>query len=399
MMASAAVTSRKVSSLSPSPPPPASAASSRNSRNATFPLGSVTRLLTICLSLLLLASPAAASSKNIQMREMDSDAIVPLRSHSIYAPYVDSNLQNKFWDFGADAIVDTNRHIRLTQDRPSQTGWLWSRLPLTADNFEIVFEFKIEGHASHVAGDGMALWLTQDRAKPGPVFGSINYFTGLGLFFDTYPNSRHPYSFPRISLMNGNGVEAYENDKDGARQEVAGCSIDYRNAKIATKGKLIHVKDVYTELQIHHTEWDHWESCFKLDNVTLPLNPYLGFSALTGDVSDNHDIVSVTTSNIVYRNKTPQQMHEMKKKLFPEKYGVKNSKKKGWSFGGNTKGYSSDVSEPSTRGSGRGGFAGFVLGLFGVLFWLIKWALILAAVGALVMLGLQYQKRQNMKRF
>ncbi|CBQ69281.1 related to vesicular integral-membrane protein VIP36 [Sporisorium reilianum SRZ2] len=383
---------------SPSPPPPPSpnaASHLRSSRTRLLPL-----LFSTLLSLLLLASRATASSKNIQMREMDSDAIVPLRSHSIYAPYVDSNLQNKFWDFGADAIVDTNRYIRLTQDRPSQMGWLWSRLPLTADNFEIVFEFKIDGHASHVAGDGMAVWLTQDRAKPGPVFGSINYFTGVGLFFDTYPNARHPYAFPRISLMSGNGVEAYENDKDGARQEVAGCSIDYRNAKIATKGKLIHVKDVYTELQIHHSEWDHWESCFKLDNLTLPLNPYLGFSALTGDVSDNHDIVSVTTSNIVYRNRTPQQLRDMKKLHFPEKFGAK-PKKKGWSFGGNTKGYSSDVSEPSARGGGggRGGFVGFVVGVFGVVFWLLKWALILAAVGALVMLGLQYQKRQNMKRF
>lgn len=368
----------------------------------SFGLHRVTFALAALVSLLvLLFTPGvSASAKNIQMREMDSDAIVPLRSHSIYAPYVDSNLQNKFWDFGANAIVDTNRYIRLTQDRPSQMGWLWSRLPLTAENFEIVFEFKIDGHASHIAGDGMAVWLTQDRAKPGPVFGSINYFTGLGLFFDTYPNARHTYSFPRISLMNGNGVEAYENDKDGARQEIGGCSIDYRNAKIATKGKLIHVKGVYTELQVHHSEWDHWESCFKLDNVTLPLNPYLGFSALTGDVSDNHDIVSVTTSNIVYRNRTPQQLREERMKHFPEKYGLK-PKKSGWSFGGNTKGYSSDVSSGrgGTSGSARGGFVGFLLGLVRFVFWLVKWALILAAVGALAMLAWQYQKRQNMKRF
>lgn len=375
------------------PTQPAAATSGRRC-SRRFALG-----FSTLLSLLTLVSLVSASSKNIQMREMDSDAIVPLRSHSIYAPYVDSNLQNKFWDFGADAIVDTNKHIRLTQDRTSQMGWLWSRLPLTADNFEIVFEFKISGHASHVAGDGMAVWLTQDRAKPGPVFGSINYFTGLGLFFDTYPNSRHPYSFPRISLMNGNGVEAYENDKDGARQEVAGCSIEYRNAKIATKGKLIHVKDVYTELLVHHSEWDHWESCFKLDNITLPVNPYLGFSALTGDVSDNHDVVSVTTSNIVYRNRTPQQLRDERMRHFPEKFGIK-PKKKGWSFGGNTKGYSSDVSSgKSSSGGGGGGFVGFIKGLFGFVFWIIKWGLVLAAVGALAMLGWQYQKRQNMKRF
>ncbi|SAM84315.1 related to vesicular integral-membrane protein VIP36 [Ustilago bromivora] len=379
----------------------ASTAMSFASRSGSSTL--TTLFLAILSSLFILASSVSASAKNIQMREMDSDAIVPLRSHSIYAPYVDSNLQNKFWDFGADTIVDTNRHIRLTQDRSHQMGWLWSRLPLTAENFEIVFEFNVDGHASHVAGDGMAVWLTQDRAKPGPVFGSINYFTGLGIFFDTYPNSRHPYSFPRISIMNANGVEAYENDKDGARQEVAGCSIDYRNSKVATKGKLIHVKDVYTELQIHHSEWDHWESCFKLDNITLPLNPYLGFSALTGDVSDNHDVVSITSSNLVYRNRTPQQLRQEKIKHFPEKFGAK-PKKKAWSFGGNTKGWSSDVN--SVGGSGnkggagvRAGFVRFVKDVFGFGFFLLKWGLVLAAVGALVLLGLQYRKKQNMKRF
>lgn len=33
----------------------------------------------------------------------------------------------QFWDFGGDAYVDTNKYIRLTQDRGSQAGWLWTR--------------------------------------------------------------------------------------------------------------------------------------------------------------------------------------------------------------------------------------------------------------------------------
>ncbi|PWY99941.1 hypothetical protein BCV70DRAFT_102905 [Testicularia cyperi] len=371
-----------------------------SARSGSFGMSMSRFLSVVLLSLTCLAHIVAAQEKKIQAKEMDSDAIVPLRSHSIYAPYVDSNLQNKFWDFGADAIVDTNRHIRLTQDRPSQTGYLWSRLPLTAESFEITFEFKIDGHASHVSGDGMAMWLTQDRTKIGPVFGSINYFTGLGIFFDTYPNSRHPYTFPRVSVMNGNGVEAYENAKDGARQEIAGCSLDFRKTKVATKAKLTHVKDVFTELLVHYKEWDHWESCFKLDNITMPTNPYLGFTALTGDVSDAHDVVSVSTSNIVYRNRTPEQIRQQRIKQFPEKYGVAKPKKSSWNFGGNTKGSSKEIgSVHEGQSSGRGGFLGFLGAIFGFLFTLIKWALILAAVGAIVMLGLQYQKRRNMKRF
>ena len=38
---------------------------------------------------------------------------------------------------------NTNRHVRLTQDKPSQTGWLWSRMPLSPGNWQIDVEFKV----------------------------------------------------------------------------------------------------------------------------------------------------------------------------------------------------------------------------------------------------------------
>ena len=70
---------------------------------------------------------AALAAGSYRSQDLNSDALIPLRTHSIAAPYVDSNLQNKFWDFGGDTIIDTARYIRLTQDKPSQSGWLWSR--------------------------------------------------------------------------------------------------------------------------------------------------------------------------------------------------------------------------------------------------------------------------------
>ncbi|KAI6111937.1 hypothetical protein EDD16DRAFT_1428915, partial [Pisolithus croceorrhizus] len=45
---------------------------------------------------------------------------VQLRTHSIHPPYIDEDLQNRWWDFGADAYVNTNKHIRLTRAVPSQ---------------------------------------------------------------------------------------------------------------------------------------------------------------------------------------------------------------------------------------------------------------------------------------
>lgn len=34
------------------------------------------------------------------------------------------------------------------------------------------------------------MWLTKQRMTEGPVFGSVDRFEGLGIFFDTYDNER-----------------------------------------------------------------------------------------------------------------------------------------------------------------------------------------------------------------
>lgn len=44
---------------------------------------------------------------------------------------------------------------------------------------------QINGKGHSLFGDGLAMWLTKDRAQPGPVFGSVDYFTGLAVFLDT----------------------------------------------------------------------------------------------------------------------------------------------------------------------------------------------------------------------
>ena len=114
-----------------------------------------------------------------------------LRTHSLFAPYVDQELQNGWWDFGGSTIIDANNHIRLTQDKQSERGWIWSRLPLTVKSYQVEFEFKVQGKNNHLYGDGFAMWLTNGRDKEGDVFGSVNKFQGLGVFFDTYANTRH----------------------------------------------------------------------------------------------------------------------------------------------------------------------------------------------------------------
>src|SRR6266567_5713386 len=46
-------------------------------------------------------------------------------------------MQSRWFDFGGDTIVRTDKYIRLASDKPSRSGWIFSRVPLTATNWEV----------------------------------------------------------------------------------------------------------------------------------------------------------------------------------------------------------------------------------------------------------------------
>ncbi|PPQ92433.1 hypothetical protein CVT25_008654 [Psilocybe cyanescens] len=262
----------------------------------------------------------AAADDKTRLGNDTIDRTLQLRTHSIYAPYIDQDLQNRrltpilyrWWDFGADAYVNTNKHIRLTRNRPSQMGWLWSRLALTPSNFVVEVEFKVTGDSSHLFGDGLAMWITKERAEPGPVFGNRDQFTGLGIFLDTYANSKHSYSFPRIVGIVGDGQAKYDFGNDGDSQARGACSANFRRTNVATKLKVTYVKDSFLDVKIQYKAWDDWTDCFRIEKLSLPANPFLGFSAMTGDVSDAHDIISVTSYSAIVSQ--PDQARNKHKK-------------------------------------------------------------------------------------
>jgi len=178
-------------------------------------------------------------------------------------------------------------------------GWLWSRLALTASNYVIEVEFKISGDPSHLFGDGMAMWITKERAQEGPIFGNKETFEGLGIMLDTYANERHSYGFPRIIGVMLDGKTKYDWHHDGDSQALGGCSVNFRRTNVATKLKVSYVKGSFLDVKIQYKAWDDWTDCFNVPNITLPTNPFIGFSAMTGDVSDAHDIISVTSYSAI----------------------------------------------------------------------------------------------------
>lgn len=190
-------------------------------------------------------------------------------------------------------------YVRLTSDRPSQTGWLFSRVPLTATNWEIEVEFKISGK-NQLFGDGFAMWITRQRGQVGPVFGSTDRFEGLGVFVDTYKNNRPGTVFPYVMAMHGDGSKSYDKNNDGKYGELAGCSArGIRHSNIPTKLRLTYFQDKYLKLDLQYKNEDEWVNCFDIDGPPqIPNIAYLGFSAETGELSDNHDIVAVRAYNL-----------------------------------------------------------------------------------------------------
>lgn len=189
--------------------------------------------------------------------------------------------------------------MRLTSDRPSQEGWLFSRVPLTATNWEVEVEFKISGK-NQLYGDGFAMWVTRQRGQPGPVFGHADNFEGLGIFVDTYKNNRPGVVFPYVSAMFGDGKTSYDKGTDGKSTELAGCSArGIRHASVPTKLRLTYFQEKQLKLELQYKNEQDWMLCFETESPpAIPNIAYLGFSAETGELSDNHDIVSIRSKNL-----------------------------------------------------------------------------------------------------
>ncbi|GAB7360124.1 hypothetical protein MBLNU230_g7887t1 [Neophaeotheca triangularis] len=242
---------------------------------------------------------AWAPSALAQEEEVASDIkSIPLRTHSISSPYLDSDMQSRWFDFGGSTIVRADKHMRLTSDHPSKSGWIFSRVPLTATNWEIEFEFKISGKGN-LFGDGFAMWVTKDRAEQGSVFGMKDRFEGLGIFFDTYKNNRPGVVFPYVMAMVGDGQTSYDQANDGKANELAGCSArGIRNTEIPTKARITYFQEKTLTMDLMYKKEDEWTRCFEVPGVKLPGVSYLGFSSETGELSDNHDIIKVDTKNL-----------------------------------------------------------------------------------------------------
>jgi mannose-binding lectin 2 len=178
------------------------------------------------------------------------------------------------------------------------------------------------------------MWLTKQRATAGPVFGSVDKFEGLGIFFDTYKNNRPGTVFPYVMAMVGDGVKPYDKSNDGKDNEFMGCSArGIRGASVPTKAKLTYFQDKSLKLELQYKAEDQWELCFETtEPPMIPSVAYLGFSAETGELSDNHDIIAVNTKNLYDTKNRPDPQTQKPGSGSGRQRDRKGSVKKGGSW-------------------------------------------------------------------
>nr|XP_020141843.1 VIP36-like protein isoform X3 [Microcebus murinus] len=266
---------------------------------------------------------------------------------------------SSLWNLMGNAMVMT-QYIRLTPDMQSKQGALWNRVPCFLRDWELQVHFKIHGQGKkNLHGDGLAIWYTKDRMQPGPVFGNMDKFVGLGVFIDTYPNeekqqedqvlkscvpieesgldskvtvkegerkkkarARAPedtwlwaqkrrYSpgvqrvFPYVSAMVNNGSLSYDHERDGRPTELGGCTAIVRNLHYDTFLVIRYVKRHLT-IMMDIDGKHEWRDCIEVPGVRLPRGYYFGTSSITGDLSDNHDVISLKLFELTVE-RTPEE--------------------------------------------------------------------------------------------
>jgi mannose-binding lectin 2 len=226
------------------------------------------------------------------------------REYSLIKPYQSAGLDIPYWQISGHTMV-SGQQIRLTANVQGRQGAIWNSIPVQSRDWEMVVSFKIHGDSGKLYGDGLGIWYARDQARVGEVFGSINQFSGLGIFVDTYSNDFKSYAhtFPYLYAMINNGSVHYNNDVDGADTQLggadAGCELKVRNKEYDTQVLIRYVGDILTVL--HDTEGTgRWKQCFSVPGVHLPTGYHFGLSSATGDLSDNHDIIAVKVYEIEY---------------------------------------------------------------------------------------------------
>jgi hypothetical protein len=213
--------------------------------------------------------------------------------HSLMRPFVVGRGGVRFWQHGGSTLIGED-YIRLTPDAQSKSGYLWNTPRLSVFDWETELEFRIGG-SGRLGADGIGFWYVRDTLEEGPVFGSKDAWDGLLVAFDTFDNEG-AHDNPYVAVILNDGTKKYDGaGDDGKAMQLGGCTSPFRNPGRNSKARIRYLgtqKKLSVMLETSGT--DTWVTCFE-GQAELPRGYYLGVTAATGGLSDNHDIYGIKT--------------------------------------------------------------------------------------------------------
>jgi mannose-binding lectin 2 len=128
------------------------------------------------------------------------------------------------WRASGTAVVNNN-FVRLTPDRQSKKGALWSRKAVGVPNMSSILKFRISGQGKLFFGDGIGWWIVQQSYyNEGDLHGFQEKYVGIGIIFDTFKNTENLANHRDITVLVNDGTKTYEM----MTQQVQGCNTNIR---------------------------------------------------------------------------------------------------------------------------------------------------------------------------
>lgn len=240
-----------------------------------------------------------------------------LDDHSFEPPFKDidhsgERLVNKNWRNSGVAVVNNN-FVRLTPDRQSKKGAVWARKPIGVDSVSSIFKFRISGQGKNFFGDGIALWFVQQGYYiEGEIHGFQEKFVGIGIIVDTFKNTERLSSHRDITILINDGDKTYE----AMTEDVVGCNMNvrYHNDRAdftvddSSRAKVVITANDSLEVWIDAKNSGKWVECATVRKLPFHSDwvrkAHIGMTATTGQLADNHDIISLLSYDTVVDKKT-----------------------------------------------------------------------------------------------
>ncbi|CAM9525993.1 unnamed protein product [Ectocarpus sp. 6 AP-2014] len=239
------------------------------------------------------------------------------------------------WDVTGEAKVMRN-FVRLTPDRQSKRGAVWSVDAIGNTVFSSVLEFRLSGKGDRFFGDGLALWVVEPERRhdlydmhyggyydddlgagwgggmkdlradlpSGDFHGFVETFKGLGVIVDTYRNEEYYNAHKDFTIVYNTGNMT----RDEMVEASVGCNgqvrfyenrADFDPGSVSSRVKVEVAGNVLT-VKVDPKNSKTWEDCAQLDlpkelGEEWAKGGHLGLTASTGQLSDNHDVIRLET--------------------------------------------------------------------------------------------------------